>query len=53
MLYGTCFTLAPVRSSSAGKSFMHACGSQAFELVMTNKGGGNFDRGAYQCQLLK
>ena len=33
MLYGTCFTLAPVGSSSAGKSFMHACGSQAFELV--------------------
>ena len=33
---------------------MHACGSQASELeVMTDMGGGNFDRGAYQCQLLK
>ena len=33
---------------------MHACGSQASELeVMTDKGGGNFDSGAYQCQLLK
>ena len=37
MLYGTCFTLAPVGSSSAGKSFMHACDSQAFELVMTTR----------------
>ena len=32
---------------------MHACGSQASELVMADKGGSNFDRGAYQCQLLK
>ena len=50
MLYGTCFTLAPVDSSSAGKSFMHACGSQAFELVMTTR---EAVRGAYQCQFLK
>ena len=33
---------------------MGACGSHASELeVMTDKGGRNFDRGAYQCQLLK
>ena len=33
---------------------MHACGSQASEQeVMMDKGGGNFDRGAYYCQLPK
>ena len=54
MLYRTCFTLAPVTSSSAGKSLcMHVAAKQAPELVMMGKGGGNFDRGAYQCQLLK
>ena len=55
MLYRTCFALAPVGSSSAGKylSCMHVACSQASELVMMDKGGGNFDRGAYQCQLLK
>ena len=50
MLYRTCFTLAPVLKlgSSAGKSFMCACGSQASEPeLMTDKGGGNFNRGAY------
>ena len=52
MLYRTCFALAPVLNwvllMQANLSCMHVAVK-----LLNNKGGGNFDRGAYQCQLLK
>ena len=48
MLYRTCFALAPVLDWVL---LLHANASELE--VMTDKGGGNFDRGAYQRQLVK
>ena len=49
MLYRTCFTLAPVPNwvlLQANLSCVHVTVKLELE-VMTDKGGGNFNRGAY------